>query len=133
MNLPNLTRPNWMQQAACRGLDPNLFIAERGDTDTIRNAKAICKTCPVKTECLEYGLEEKHGIWGGLAEKQRRQIRQQRARQAGRRNYVTHPIAHGTPGGFDTHRRRGEQPCPECVEAKRIQRSIQKQRQKQAS
>lgn len=122
-----------MLDAACRGLDPNLFIAERGDADTIRQAKAVCNTCPVTTECLEYGLEEKHGIWGGLAEKQRRQIRQQRAREQGRRNYVMQPIAHGTAGGFDTHRRRGEQPCPACIEAKRVLRSIQKQRRRQAS
>ena len=25
------------------------------------------------------------------------------------------PIRHGTPAGYIAHRRRGEEPCPECV------------------
>jgi len=36
-------------------------------------AKAICATCPVREECLEYALEtnQDSGIWGGLDEEQR--------------------------------------------------------------
>jgi len=30
------------------------------------------------------------------------------------------PINHGTPGGYTTHQQRGEQPCPPCVEAKKV-------------
>jgi WhiB family redox-sensing transcriptional regulator len=39
-------------------------------------ALAICATCPVQRECLDYALEarERFGIWGGKTEKQRRQI-----------------------------------------------------------
>ena len=31
-------------------------------------AKAICATCPVREECLEYALETRpgDGVWGGL-------------------------------------------------------------------
>ena len=35
----------------------------------------ICKRCPVKRECLEAGMHEKFGIWGGTSEKQRRRLR----------------------------------------------------------
>jgi WhiB family transcriptional regulator, redox-sensing transcriptional regulator len=39
-------------------------------------AKAICASCPVVTECLDYALtiREPHGIWGGLNEAERRML-----------------------------------------------------------
>ena len=46
--------------------------SERRDERELRErrAKAICATCPVRSECREYALEirEPHGIWGGLNE-----------------------------------------------------------------
>ena len=44
-------------------------------------AKAICRTCPVNRECLEYAvsIREAHGIWGGLNEVERKQLLAQRA------------------------------------------------------
>lgn len=44
-------------------------------------AKAICATCAVKSECLEYaiGIREPHGIWGGLNEIERKNLLAQRA------------------------------------------------------
>ncbi len=38
-------------------------------------AKAICATCAVKKECLEYAIaiREPHGSWGGLNEVERKQ------------------------------------------------------------
>ena len=43
-------------------------------------AKAICKTCSVRDECLEYAvrIREPHGIWGGLNEMERRQYAERR-------------------------------------------------------
>jgi WhiB family redox-sensing transcriptional regulator len=40
----------------------------------------VCQTCEVRTECLEYALDnaELFGIWGGMSERQRRKLRQQR-------------------------------------------------------
>lgn len=37
-------------------------------------AKAICSSCPVRQECLDYALsiKEPHGIWGGLSEVERK-------------------------------------------------------------
>ena len=75
-----IDRPDWMQKAACRGLDPELFYPQRGITT--KEAKAVCDSCEVCALCLEYALVngEKFGIWGGLAERQRRKLRQRRAR-----------------------------------------------------
>ena len=34
---------------------------------SIKAAKAICKRCPIKVECLTYALSsgQRYGIWGG--------------------------------------------------------------------
>lgn len=72
-----IPRP-WVKHAICRGIDPDLFYPERGESTA--EAKAVCKECPVRTECGEYALEigEKFGIWGGMSERERRRIRRER-------------------------------------------------------
>lgn len=71
--------PQWMRYAECHGLT-DLFFPERGDTFTIRQAKAVCARCPVRAACLEHALTngEKWGIWGGLTAKERRLLRRER-------------------------------------------------------
>lgn len=68
----------WRAQANCLGVDPDLFFPERGAST--REAKEVCRACPVREACLEYALAEgeKFGIWGGLSERERRRIRRQR-------------------------------------------------------
>ena len=63
----------WRADAACRDADPDLFfpsVAERPETKDAREgrAKAICRDCPVREECLEYALRKREpwGIWGGV-------------------------------------------------------------------
>src|SRR2546423_8891102 len=69
----------WQERANCLGVDPDLFFPERGAST--REAKAVCRGCEVRAECLEYALAhgEKFGIWGGLSERERRRVRRQRA------------------------------------------------------
>ncbi len=69
----NEERP-WMVFSACRNKDPDVFFPE--SAAQAREAIAICNTCPVMVECLEYSLEarERFGVWGGLTDKQRRQL-----------------------------------------------------------
>lgn len=66
----------WMVEAACLGLDPNLFFPERGEDSS--QAKAICQSCVVIEECADYAQVNRltKGIWGGTSERQRRQIRE---------------------------------------------------------
>lgn len=42
----------------------------------------MCAACPVRQDCLEQALatSERHGVWGGLSERERRRIRGQRHR-----------------------------------------------------
>lgn len=69
---------DWAQQAACSGLDTELFYQadkERGVSQRLREAraKAICAVCPVIDECLRDALRrnEPHGVWGGLTSEER--------------------------------------------------------------
>lgn len=74
---------NWQADAACRGVDSNLFFGpqhEPRDTKVRREAQAkdICRTCPVREACLAFALEtnETYGVWGGLNESERRRLAQ---------------------------------------------------------
>lgn len=77
----------WRRHAACSadrlGLSPRAAanvmhpIDEAGRAE----AKAICRTCPVRDDCLEHALDhhENDGVWGGLTDYERRQVRRKRA------------------------------------------------------
>src|SRR3954452_17115664 len=73
---------SWQIKAACRGPQAAVFFPppqfERKDEKSEREtrAKAICATCVVKKDCLEYAvaIREPHGIWGGLNEVERKQL-----------------------------------------------------------
>ncbi|MDV7194641.1 WhiB family transcriptional regulator [Mycolicibacterium fortuitum] len=69
-----LTREPWQGEAACASADPEAWFPEKGQPYAM--AKRICATCPVKAECLEYALanRERAGVWGGLSERERRQV-----------------------------------------------------------
>ena len=65
----------WQEQALCAQTDPEAFFPEKGGST--REAKKICLSCEVRTECLEYALasDERFGIWGGLSERERRRLK----------------------------------------------------------
>ncbi len=68
----------WQTDALCAQTDPEAFFPDKGGSTL--NAKKICDSCDVTEDCLEYALEnnEKGGIWGGLAERERQALRRQR-------------------------------------------------------
>ncbi|HJR24233.1 MAG TPA: WhiB family transcriptional regulator [Acidimicrobiales bacterium] len=70
----------WRRNAACRGLDPEIFFPALDDD--VVDAKAVCGACLVQETCLEFALtvREKEGVWGGATEKERRRILRQRRR-----------------------------------------------------
>ena len=60
----------------CRGLNPEVFMPPRGDIGPVEAARAICRPCPVRQECLEYALEHNFvGVWGATSDRQRRQMK----------------------------------------------------------
>jgi WhiB family redox-sensing transcriptional regulator len=52
-------------QLPCRTGDPDLWFAE--NPTYIDQAKALCRECPVRAECLAGALERREvwGVWGG--------------------------------------------------------------------
>ena len=73
----------WWDHAACKGMPLDLFIFEHGEPQInkkIKDAKAVCSTCPVRRECLEEALrysttrQECIGVWGGLTWKERQKL-----------------------------------------------------------
>jgi WhiB family redox-sensing transcriptional regulator len=68
-------RQHWFDRAACLQADPEAFYPEKGGSS--RAAKRVCHTCPVQAECLSYALanDERFGIWGGMSERERRQVK----------------------------------------------------------
>jgi len=75
---------SWRTNAICRDTDPELFFPV-GTTGQallqIAKAKGVCCQCPVKVECLDFAMETNQytGIWGGLSEDERRNLRRQNA------------------------------------------------------
>lgn len=67
---------SWFDDAACRNVDPDIFFPERGDD--VSAARVLCLGCPVFDPCFEFGLRQKHGIWAGTSERERRRIRHAR-------------------------------------------------------
>ncbi|WP_275585541.1 WhiB family transcriptional regulator [Blastococcus saxobsidens] len=69
---------SWRMDALCAETDPEAFFPEKGGST--RDAKRVCTGCPVRAQCLEFALanDERFGIWGGLSERERRRLRQQR-------------------------------------------------------
>lgn len=65
------THQPWTADAACRGMT-DLFFPDRHDPgNTAAQAKAVCATCPVFTQCAQAGTNERFGIWAGRSGKQR--------------------------------------------------------------
>ncbi len=67
----------WQRDALCAQTDPEAFFPEKGGST--REAKAVCASCEVRAQCLEYALanDERFGIWGGLSERERRRLRRE--------------------------------------------------------
>jgi len=77
----------WIERARCIGEDPDLFfpVGTTGPAvEQTAQAIEICTECPVRRECLEWALDtcQDAGVWGGLGEEERREIRRARRRAA---------------------------------------------------
>jgi len=71
--LPDLDKLTWMRQAACRDLPTRLFFPTGGRKPQPAVLE-LCRTCPVRYECLQYAYDRKFhsGYFGGLSAGQRR-------------------------------------------------------------
>jgi hypothetical protein len=71
---------NWLATAPCKD-DPEAMFPGTLNDD-IEHAKSFCRRCPVVDSCLAWALEtgEANGVWGGLTEGERRQLKRRAAR-----------------------------------------------------
>src|SRR6476620_2059906 len=68
---------DWRRRARCRTGDPNeLFVTGARQ----RDARTVCRGCPVRTECLAHALDQRieFGVWGGMTERERRALLRRR-------------------------------------------------------
>lgn len=75
---------NWRALAACRSAEPELFFPAASAELTggqAERAKAVCGTCQVRRECLQFALatRQPYGVWGGMSEHERRVAHGQRS------------------------------------------------------
>jgi len=76
---------DWRHRSACLDEDPELFfpIGNTGPAILqIEEAKAVCRRCEVREQCLSWALEsgQDHGVWGGMSEDERRALKRRTAR-----------------------------------------------------
>jgi WhiB family redox-sensing transcriptional regulator len=74
-------RQAWLDQAACRDLDPERFFPEPGEQVKAAEAKAICAGCQVRDHCRDLavkaagGIDADHGVFGGTLPEERSPLR----------------------------------------------------------
>jgi WhiB family redox-sensing transcriptional regulator len=78
---------SWLDRAACRDVDPEIFfpigrgmLAERQAIQ----AKVVCQRCPVRPECLKWAQfhASGDGVWAGFDADERRALRWRHAHRA---------------------------------------------------
>lgn len=76
---------DWQTKAKCKGKSASVFYPQRGVPSA--SAVAMCRSCEVRVECLEYAISnnEEFGIWGGLSERERRKLQRDRSYRAQRK------------------------------------------------
>ena len=62
-------KTDWLEHALCREHDPELWFPLPGERHIARQAVAICKQCPVITDCAEATIDRgyNNGIYAGIA------------------------------------------------------------------
>jgi hypothetical protein len=78
----------------------------------VAKAKAVCATCDVVEECLQWAIDtgSRHGVFGGLTPKERQGMKLGKGVRI---------VRCGTTAGHAKHLRNGEKPCVPCAEARR--------------
>jgi Transcription factor WhiB len=80
-NLTPAEGRGWLDLAACRDSDPELFFPERGEQAKAQAAKQVCAACQVQPQCRDLAVraassrEEDHGIFAGTTPHQRSGLR----------------------------------------------------------
>jgi WhiB family redox-sensing transcriptional regulator len=116
---------DWKAEAACRGMDVNLFFPEpsrNGRTIYSKKVRETCASCPVRQKCYTFAKTNlERGYWGGFGETERR-LAAKESRNVGIGPWASNgkrlqPC--GTDAAHRRHRKAGETPCQPCIDAYR--------------
>lgn len=69
---------DWRNRGACITVGGDIWFPNKSDSHAADEAIAICGNCPVRNLCLQAGMFEKHGIWGGKTPEQRKKMKPER-------------------------------------------------------
>jgi len=72
VRLPFVAAPLWWVGAKCRV--EQIPISKFFSKQTAKEARRICRDCPVRYRCLEENLDEQFGVWGGHSRDERFRI-----------------------------------------------------------
>ena len=89
----------------------------------IREAKEICRTCPLIAACLAAATDDDLGIWGGRTRDERR-VKPKTAPRPKPRT----PQPCGTKAAYQRHRYKGEPACDACRKAIRAASKAQREK-----
>lgn len=79
-----MREPREYETPLCGEIGGDFWFPERDDPDHRKlldpsYAKSICGRCVHKVECAQWGIDnERFGIWGGLTEFERNQLRKRK-------------------------------------------------------
>jgi WhiB family redox-sensing transcriptional regulator len=66
-----------LDEAACGGMDTDIFFPEHLTKENANLAKEVCSGCPIALQCLTFAVvNTEHGIWGGSTLEERKRLRQ---------------------------------------------------------
>lgn len=115
------TSIDWRHSARCRDEDPDTLFVQGAQQ---RDAREVCRACPVRTECLAHALDNRirFGVWGGMTERERRALLKRRPDviswaallESARRAAAASPPAN--PHVPAARERRAARPAPESAE-----------------
>ena len=102
---------DWPTQAACREDHPDALFVQGAAQ---QQAKVVCFRCPVRAECLAHALDTRtqFGVWGGMTERERRQLLRHHADVTSWRALFQAAMAEQETEPEDVGRQRRPVPAP---------------------
>ncbi len=121
----------WQFRGECGNHDPEIWFPVSSAHEASARAKAICLTCPVRSQCLAYAQANaiSEGVWGGLTGFERSLLS---ARERRAHNYIPpDQVEHGTSSGYAWHRRYDRPACEACLAAERDRGAVRRAAEQQ--